>query len=277
MTEQRERYDQVAEGYARWWAPVLAPMARALLDEADADVQAGARRILDLGTGTGTAALAALRRWPPVRVLGVDASDGMLALAARASDELGPTHRQRLELRQGFADALPVEDASMDVVLSSFVLQLVPSRSAALREAARVLRPGGLLAFVTWLRGGEPFAGDSAFDAALDAVGIGAREPEGGVLQTRGDLVSVPATVRALHRTGFRQVRAREATVRHVFTPEGYLRFMSEFDEEDLFASLSARERAELEHEILARLDGLQPDELELRMPVVIATGHRRS
>jgi SAM-dependent methyltransferase len=273
VTEQRERYDQVAEGYARWWAPVLAPMARGLLDEADAEVQGGARHLLDLGTGTGTVALAALRRWPPVRVLGVDASDGMLALAARASDELGPTHRQRLELRQGFADALPVEDASIDVVLSSFVLQLVPSRSAALREAARVLRPGGLLAFVTWLQGGEPFAGDSAFDAALDAVGIGAREPGGG----RGDFVSVSATIRALHRAGFRQVRAREATARHVFTPQGYLRFLSEFDEEDLFASLPARERMELEHELLARLGGLQPDALELRMPVVIATGRRRS
>ena len=53
MTEQAERYDRIAEGYERWWAPVLAPSARALLPHLDAAVAAGARGIVSAGTGAG--------------------------------------------------------------------------------------------------------------------------------------------------------------------------------------------------------------------------------
>ena len=60
MIDQAERYDRIAAGYAQWWAPVLEPRATALLDRAAADVEAGARRLVDIGTGTGTLARAAV-------------------------------------------------------------------------------------------------------------------------------------------------------------------------------------------------------------------------
>ena len=53
MTEQSERYDRISEGYARWWAPVIAPAALAAIDEIAAAIDGGARRVLDVGTGTG--------------------------------------------------------------------------------------------------------------------------------------------------------------------------------------------------------------------------------
>ena len=56
VTDQEARYDRIAEGYAAWWAPVHRPGTLALLDEVEADVAAGARRLLDVGCGTGAMA-----------------------------------------------------------------------------------------------------------------------------------------------------------------------------------------------------------------------------
>ena len=64
MTDQATRYDRMAAGYDRWWAPVLAPSAQALLDRLAPVVQAGATEILDVGIGTGNLAFPALGRWP---------------------------------------------------------------------------------------------------------------------------------------------------------------------------------------------------------------------
>jgi len=105
MTEQAERYDRIADGYARWWGPIIAPAAVGVLDEIDDAVAAGATRVLDIGTGTGTLAVAAIRRWPSVRVTGIDASSGMIAKASAVADaELSAAERARLTLRVAFAD-----------------------------------------------------------------------------------------------------------------------------------------------------------------------------
>jgi len=85
--DQVARYDRIAAGYARWWAPVLVRDAEAVLDLVAADVAAGARRIVDLGTGTGTLGIAAVERWPDVEVVGIDASREM-AVAAEALDRV---------------------------------------------------------------------------------------------------------------------------------------------------------------------------------------------
>ncbi|HEY8845687.1 MAG TPA: class I SAM-dependent methyltransferase, partial [Candidatus Limnocylindrales bacterium] len=116
MTEQAERYDRIAAGYARWWAPIIAPAAVAVLDHVADAIASGANRILDIGTGTGTLPVALLRRWPQVRVTAIDASSGMIEMAAAEADRLlTRDERDRLALRVAFADDLPLSACSFDL------------------------------------------------------------------------------------------------------------------------------------------------------------------
>ena len=272
MTDQAERYDRIAEGYAQWWAPVLEPRATALLDRVAAHVDAGAHRLLDIGTGTGTLGRAAVRRWPAVEVTGIDASSGMAAAADAEADRLLTLgERQRFTTRVAPADALPFPAGAFDAAISSFVLQLVPNRFRAIREARRVLRRGGLLAYVTWLVDDRVFRPDVEFDGLLEDIGIGAREPD----DRPGDIPTVDGAVAQLRRAGFRNVEAERAVLEHPFSVEGYVGFLAEFDEEDLISSLRARERERLLGWLRDRLGSLPPDDLVLRLPIVYASGVR--
>lgn len=277
MTETAARYDRIAAGYARWWAPVLAPRATALLDWLEPAVAGGARRLLDIGTGGGTLAIAAIRRWPSVQIVGIDASSGMAELAEAEADRLlSPADRARFEVRVGFADEMPFEPGAFDTAMSSFVFQLVPNRARALREARRVICPGGYLAYVTWLRDERVFRPDVEFDAALDDLDLGeSDEDERDGDDRPGDIPSVEAAVAQLRRAGFRDVRAEAATLEYPFDVEGYVGFMAEFDEQDFVSNLEPEIRARLLDRLRARLAALPRDALVLRLPVVAASGRR--
>ncbi|HYH93020.1 MAG TPA: methyltransferase domain-containing protein [Candidatus Saccharimonadales bacterium] len=272
MTEQAERYDRIAEGYDRWWAPVLAPSALALLGELDDEVAAGATSILDVGVGTGNLALPAVRRWPTVRVTGIDASREMVrTVEAIATDRLDGPDRQRFEATVAFADALPFDDATFDAAMSSFVLQLVPNRPPALREIRRVLRPGGRLAYVTWLQDARVFEPDRIFNGLLDEFGF--EDADGD--DRSGDLPSVERAAAELRRAGFRGVTARAATLAHPFTADGYIAFLTEFDEEALFDSMDRAERRRFLATFRERLMALDDERLTFRVPIVYASGVR--
>lgn len=79
---------------------------------------------------------------PTGRVIGVDMTPEMVERARRTASERGAGN---VEFRLGEVEALPVADESIDVVISNCVLNLSPERSKALREAHRVLKPGGRL------------------------------------------------------------------------------------------------------------------------------------
>jgi SAM-dependent methyltransferase len=99
--------------------------------------------VLDLGSGAGFDAFLAARAVGPTgRVIGVDMTPEMLERARRNAAQVG--HRN-VEFRAGRIEALPVEDGSVDVVISNCVINLVPDKAAVYREVARVLRPGGRL------------------------------------------------------------------------------------------------------------------------------------
>jgi SAM-dependent methyltransferase len=272
VTEQAERYDRIAEGYAQWWGPAIAPRALDALDLLEPAVAAGARRIVDIGTGTGTLAIAAIRRWPDVEVVGIDASREMAHGADGEADRLldGPD-RRRFETRVAFADELPFEDGAFDAAMSSFVFQLVPSRPRALREARRVLRPGGTLGYVTWLSGGPEFTPDIDLDDALDEVGIGPREGD----PRPGDVPDVETAIHELRRAGFADASAGRTMLEHPFDIDGYVAFITRFDEADTYESLEPDEQATFERSLRARLARRDPDELVLRLPVVAARGVR--
>ncbi len=271
MTDQEARYDTIAEAYAEVWSPVHRAATLALLDEIAADVDRGATRLVDVGCGTGAMVAAAARRWPGVTLDGVDVSAGMLQVAGRTVDALPAAEQDRIRLHQAPADRLPFEDGSIDVALTAFVLQLVPSRHRALREMRRVLRPGGRLAIVTWMRGGEPLEADRVYDDALVDAGLEPRDSGGG----DDDIGSPEEAVAILRRAGFAGAAAHGDRLGHQFTPESFLGFIARFDDADQFDAMDAVERAALERDVLTRLRALPPAGLRLAIPIVYATGRR--
>jgi ubiquinone/menaquinone biosynthesis C-methylase UbiE len=273
MTEQAERYDRISEGYARWWAPVISPAALPAIDEVATAIDAGATRVLDIGTGTGTLAVALLRRWPQIRVTAIDASSGMIDKAGGEADRLLTSEqRARLDLRVAFADDLGLDDGSIDVAVSSFVLQLVPNRFRAIREVRRVLRSGGIFGWVSWLERALPWAPDADFDDALVDVGEEPREWS----DRPGDLHDPAAAAAQMRRAGFADVRAAAGELVHPFSVDGFVGFVSEFDEEDLVQSLPSDVRQRFDAALRRRLGRRRPEELALRLPTVTVRGTRR-
>jgi arsenite methyltransferase len=108
------------------------------------DVEPGAV-VLDLGCGAGTDLLiAAQEAGPAGRAIGIDMTPAMLERAAAGAQQMGLTN---VELHESLIEALPLEDASVDVVISNGVIDLVPDKEAVFAEIDRVLRPGGRLQF----------------------------------------------------------------------------------------------------------------------------------
>jgi len=100
--------------------------------------------VLDLGSGAGADVLISARRVGPAgKAIGLDMTDEMLALARRNADEAGVTN---VEFHKGYIEDIPLPDASVDVVISNCVINLSGDKGAVLREAARILRPGGRFA-----------------------------------------------------------------------------------------------------------------------------------
>ncbi|MCL4459162.1 MAG: arsenite methyltransferase [Chloroflexi bacterium] len=100
--------------------------------------------VLDLGSGGGIdVLLAAQQVGPEGKAIGLDMTDDMLALAQENQRRTGLTN---VEFIKGEMEAIPLPDASVDVILSNCVINLSPDKDAALREAFRVLRPSGRLA-----------------------------------------------------------------------------------------------------------------------------------
>jgi SAM-dependent methyltransferase len=277
MATMSERYDASAARYLIWWGPVLAPTAIRLLDVDPPPVDDSRHlSVLDVGTGAGLLAIGAVKRWPTARVVGLDASTGMLGVAARQADEqLTATDRARLELVPGDAGRLPFADGTFDLVLASFVLQLVSDRFAALREAHRVLRPDGRLATITWLAADpdDRFAPDEAFEDALDELDIG------GDLEAEearsGDFLSPGAAAAQLRRAGFRDVRAEQVELVHAYDPATYVDFLEEYAEREVFEDLDVALRRRLREQTQARLAQLPAEAFVWRTPVVEASGRR--
>jgi ubiquinone/menaquinone biosynthesis C-methylase UbiE len=150
---EKEGWEEAAGPYHQGFSAITPQAAQALVRQAG--ISAG-QRVLDVATGPGYAAAAAALRG--ARVLGIDIAEAAVALAR--------VEYPGLEVRLGDAEALELPDASFDAVLMNFVLMHLADPDKALREAFRVLKPGGRVAYSVWDRPTEAVA----FGLVVDAV-----------------------------------------------------------------------------------------------------------
>ena len=136
----RRRFDCWAPRYDRsLWQPVLFSPTHAAVINAAIEAGAHPRDVLDLGCGTGRLLERAADKWPDAHFIGVDLSVQMVAEARRKH-----TGDSRFRFEVADAAALPLENASADVVFSTIPFHHWGDQLGGLRQVARVLRPGGL-------------------------------------------------------------------------------------------------------------------------------------
>jgi ubiquinone/menaquinone biosynthesis C-methylase UbiE len=136
-----ERFDQWASTYENSW------LQRAFFDRAHQATLALAAGIvhhpmsvLDVGCGTGKLLRRAHTYWPEAQLIGVDPANGMIEMAKRLTPNA--------TFSTGMAEALPLQDASVELALSTSSFHHWQDQAAGLREIARVLRPGGYFILV---------------------------------------------------------------------------------------------------------------------------------
>jgi malonyl-CoA O-methyltransferase len=125
-------------------AALLAERLRSQLIERLDWIAFAPESVLDLGCGTGHGAALLAARWPRARVVALDASPAMLREAARRGEA------RRIERLLAEAEAMPLPDASVDLVFSNLMLPWCEDIDAVFAEVARVLRPQGLFTFTTF-------------------------------------------------------------------------------------------------------------------------------
>lgn len=158
------RYDRFTRVFSfgmdrRWKAELTTWVTSAIATNA---------RVLDLACGTGDLAFAAAARAVDGDVLGIDASAEMIAMARRRA--AAEPARRTVRFAVGDISRLDVPTASVDVVTAGYALRNVPDYAQAVREVARVLKPGGLLATLDFYRP-ESSVWRSLFLAYLSVAG----------------------------------------------------------------------------------------------------------
>lgn len=149
---ERSGWNRAAPTYETSFATATRQFVPALLEAASVGT---GHRVLDIACGPGF--LAAQARRLGAEAIGLDFSPSMLILARSRHPDLTFDHAD--------AEALPYPDAQFDAVVSNFGIHHVPRPALALREAYRVLRPGGRLAFTIWATPAENIAWKLLFDA----------------------------------------------------------------------------------------------------------------
>ncbi len=201
--------------------------------------------VLDLGCGTGNPSILISRIvGDKGSVVGLDLSEGMLAVARRKADELGLSN---VRFMAEDVSTLPFEEDSFDAVISRFCLMFLPDIPSTVKEITRVLRPGGYVAAAVWSTADKnPFV-RIAMEALKRFIDVPSPLPgHPGVfrLSKPGDLMNV------MKETGLAEVADEEITGESQFeSADEYLLNIKDMAAplQPLFAKLSAGQREEVD------------------------------
>ena len=255
-------YSAKSAAYAQHWSPVIRPMALPLLPALPLGT---ARRILDVGAGTG-ALLADLQdAAPEAMVIGVDRAEGMLRVAQQSGHQLlTVADAQRLGIRSG----------TVDVAVLIFVLFHLPDPSVGLREVYRVLREGGTVGIVTW--GQDPGSpGLAIWREELDREGA-APDPRDPNVMQQASMDTPKKLQHLLNAIGFVSVNVWSTNVTHRWTLDDLLAVQVGCGmPARRLASLSSQRRDRCQSRVRTQLGHLTRDELEYCPEVLLAVAGR--
>jgi SAM-dependent methyltransferase len=268
------RYATVAPAYRDHWAPVLAGLARPAieailaalgLDEMNAAPDAAsvalAPVVVDLGCGPGEIARIFVSHG--ARAVGVDPTFEMLAAAPFAFSRVA-----------GDAVCAPLRDGCADAVVSTFALQHMPYPGRAFSEAARMLKPGGVLATATW---GTDHDETGAREEVVPRLLARLRAPVPPPMKTWHAKVDAPPKLRRYARAaGFGEIRAASERASHAFTPESFLAWTTASGANGRrLALLDAAARRAVIDDARAELETLPAAEFAWRPEIVVCIATR--
>ena len=177
--------------------------------------------VVDLGSGAGLDLLIAAERvGPSGRVIGVDMTDAMIEKARENMQRAGADN---VEVRKGIIEELPVEDGSVDWVISNCVINLSPEKDRVFAEMRRVLKPGGRF---------------SVSDMVVEELPEWAREMAAAYTACIGGAVSEDDYVEGLRAAGFEEV---EIADRMVYTADQLASFAEGEKDKAHFANLAGK------------------------------------
>ena len=206
----------VPENYERYLVPtIFSPWAAHLVNFAAPQL---GEHVLDVACGTGIVArLVAGRVSPKGRVVGLDSSPAMLAVAR----SLSPISGTSVEWSEGSALAIPLPDATFNLVLCQQGLQFFPDRPASLREMHRVLVPDGRLVLSVW----RAIQYSPGFAVLAEALARHVSPEAGKAMLTPFSLGEVDELHALITAAGFRDVTIRSAVKSLRFpSPEDFVR-----------------------------------------------------
>lgn len=253
-----EDYSASALDYAGLWGPVIQPLALPLLDRLPLEK---CQRALDIGTGVGGLVDHLRSRASAAFICGVDRSEGMVRVGARTQG--GPFAVMD-------AECLAVRSGVFDLVTMVFVLFHLPQPVEGLREAVRVLRPGGAIGLTTW--GDDPgLPGLEIWTEELDRSGAGP-DPRDECVRQHG-LMDEPGKVRRLlDAAGLTPVTIWTRRYERAWDVSSLLVLQKACGTPGRrLATLSPGERAACSQRVRDRLESLRPEQLVWRCAVLFA------
>lgn len=210
--EEADRFLERSRRRGRRVYPRLAAQVAGLLGGRDEGAT-----VVDIGTGPGLLLVELRRTLPRARLVGVDPSKDMLALARRVAEDAGGEGQPAFEAVEGSGESIPLDDASADVVVCRNVLHEFDDAPLAMAEMARVLGPGGRLVLHDF-NGGYP-RWRLRLLAGLVRLAMG-RDAANGLMRPFEDSYTLDGARGLLEGAGLRLVEARRKGYRLLLVAE---------------------------------------------------------